>query len=58
MDMGVNEKSNAGFSWVVYDLSHSYIHFFLPSERARINIDSFYLGQVQCVPRPPLFYLT
>lgn len=45
MDMGVNEKSNAGFSWVVYDLSHSYIHFFLPSERDRINIDSFYLGQ-------------
>ena len=41
-----NEKSNAGQSWKAYDIGHSTVHFLLPVQRARLNLESFWLGQV------------
>ena len=41
-----NEKSNAGQSWKAYDVGHSMVHFFLPVQRARLNLESLWLGQV------------
>ncbi|KAL5255630.1 hypothetical protein ACHWQZ_G011011 [Mnemiopsis leidyi] len=45
MSMANNEKSSSGHSWKAYDIGHSLVHFFLPSHRAKFNLESFWLGQ-------------
>ncbi|XP_063674140.1 uncharacterized protein LOC134811295 [Bolinopsis microptera] len=40
-----NEKDNTGHTWKAYDVGHTMLHFFLPVQRAKFNLESFWLGQ-------------